>query len=251
VAFARRLASVGIASLRLDFAGLGDSIGPAGQENLRSHVFKHDRGPDVRAAVDALEALGFRRFALQGICSGAYHAFQGALQEPRITTLLLVNIPLYTLPDGDVRGYIEQRDLSPLFRKLFTRQSWERLVSGQSNLRNVVRGQIANVREKSASKAQRLARRLGLAPEASFAQQAMASLSKRGARTLFLFSPDDGDVAVFAREFGPTEAGLSAYPGAAMRIVPGMDHSLMKNAGRDLAETLTIEFLNRAEHAAP
>ncbi|MDI1285055.1 MAG: alpha/beta hydrolase [Reyranella sp.] len=246
VAFARRLASVGIASLRIDYAGLGDSLGPAGRENIRSHVFNVDRGPDVRAAVDALEQRGFRRFALQGVCSGAYHAFHGALYEPRISELLLVNIPLYTLPDGDVRAHIEHRDLTPLLQKLVIARSWQRLFSGQSNLRNVAQAQLANVRAKGASKARRLAERLGLSRERSFAQQALATLSKRGVRTLFLFSPDEGDIAVFAREFGRTGADLDAYPGAAMRIVPGMDHSQMKDAGRDVAERWTIEFLAEA-----
>ncbi|MDP1753107.1 MAG: alpha/beta hydrolase [Reyranella sp.] len=246
VAFARRLASVGIASLRIDYAGLGDSLGPLGRENVRSHVFNVDRGPDVRAAVDALEQRGFRRFALQGVCSGAYHAFHGALHEPRISELLLVNIPLYTLPDGDVRAHIEQRDLTPLFQKLVMRRSWQRLLSGQSNLRNVVLAQLANVRAKCVSKARRLAQRLGLAQEQSFAQQALMTLSKRGVRTQFLFSPDEGDIAVFAREFGRSGADLDAYAGATMRIVPGMDHSQMKDAGRDLAERWTIEFLAEA-----
>ncbi len=246
VAFARRLASVGIASLRIDYAGLGDSLGPTGRETVRSHVFNVDRGPDVRAAVDALERLGFRRFALQGVCSGAYHAFHGALFEPRISELLLVNIPLYTLPEGDVRAHIEQRDLTPLFQKLVMRQSWERLLSGQSNLRNVVLAQLANVRTKCASKARRFAERLGLSRKRSFAQQALATLSRRGVRTQFLFSPDEGDIAVFAREFGRMGADLHAYTGATMRIVPGMDHSQMKDPGRDRAEKWTIEFLTEA-----
>lgn len=246
VAFARRLTSVGIASLRIDYAGLGDSLGPAGRENVRSHVFNVERGPDVRAAVDALERLGYRRFALQGVCSGAYHAFHGALFEPRISELLLVNIPLYTLPKGDVRAHIEQRDLTPLFQKLVMRRSWKRLLSGQSNLRNVVLAQLANIRAKCVSKARRLAERLGLSRQKSFAQQALATLSGRGVRTQFLFSPDEGDIAVFAREFGRTGADLAAYTGATMRIVPGMDHSQMKDSGRDLAERWTIEFLAEA-----
>ena len=78
----------------------------------------------------------------------------------------------------------------------------------------------------------------------------MATLSKRGVRTLFLFSPDEGDLAVFVREFGPSGAAISGHAGVSMRIVPGMDHSLMRPAGRDRAEALTIEFLSQAEHPA-
>ena len=125
-------------------------------------------------------------------------------------------------------------------------RSWQRLLSGRSNLRNVVLAQLANVRAKCASKARRLAERLGLSRKRSFAQQALATLSRRGVRTQFLFSPDEGDIAVFAREFGRSGTDLDAYAGATMRIVPGMDHSQMKDAGRDLAERWTIEFLAEA-----
>ncbi|WP_428395195.1 alpha/beta fold hydrolase [Lichenicoccus sp.] len=94
VEFARRLARAGIASLRMDFAGLGDSANP---NEATTHVFEADRSRDIAAALDALAALGYRRFALHGLCSGAYHAFKAALAEPRITTLLLVNLPWFNL----------------------------------------------------------------------------------------------------------------------------------------------------------
>ena len=94
VDFARRLARAGIASLRMDFAGLGDSANP---NDTTTHVFEIDRTRDIAAAINALAALGYGPFALHGLCSGAYHAFQAALAEPRITTLLLVNLPWFSL----------------------------------------------------------------------------------------------------------------------------------------------------------
>ena len=78
--FARQLASAGIASLRIDFAGLGDSIGPNGKENVLSHMLETDRTGDFSAAIDALEQLGYRSFIAHGLCAGAYHAFHAALR---------------------------------------------------------------------------------------------------------------------------------------------------------------------------
>jgi pimeloyl-ACP methyl ester carboxylesterase len=97
VEFARRLAVAGIASLRLDFAGLGDSFGPSGDFGSPTQVFGIDRSPDISAAVDMLQAIGYRRFVANGLCSGAYHALQGALADERITALLLINLPMFTL----------------------------------------------------------------------------------------------------------------------------------------------------------
>ncbi len=97
VEFARRLASNGIASLRIDFAGLGDSANPAGSNTDSTHVYNIDRNPDFRAAIDTLEQMGYRRFAVNGLCSGAYHAFRAALADTRVSVLLPVNLPWFTL----------------------------------------------------------------------------------------------------------------------------------------------------------
>ena len=99
VEFARRLAGAGTPSLRMDFAGLGDSISPpddiAGE--AATHVFEVERTGDIGAGLDALTELGYDRFALHGLCSGAYHAFQAAVADPRIDRLLLVNLPWFSL----------------------------------------------------------------------------------------------------------------------------------------------------------
>ena len=92
VDLARRLAASGIASLRIDFDGLGDSGAPDG---LPTHVFETDRKSDVAAAVDVLEQLGFRRCVMLGLCSGAYHALQATLADTRINLQVLVNLPLF------------------------------------------------------------------------------------------------------------------------------------------------------------
>jgi pimeloyl-ACP methyl ester carboxylesterase len=100
VEFARRLAAEGIASLRIDFAGLGDSISPSdsgGDVEGTTNVFEVDRSPDFTAAFDVLEPLGYRRFAVHGLCSGAYHGFHASLADPRIAALLLVNLPWFSL----------------------------------------------------------------------------------------------------------------------------------------------------------
>ncbi len=245
VVLGRRLAAAGIASFRMDFAGLGDSIGPPGRENMLPHVFAVDRGPDIHAAVDALEALGFRRFAQAGLCSGAYHAFHCALAEPRISTLLVINLPFFTLPAGDMLGYLEQRTVSPgdYLRKLFRPSSWATLLSGKTDLAGVLRGQSARLRTTIQGRVLGLARRLGLVREQSFAQQAMTTLHKRGARALFLFSPGEGETDAFGQEFSPAKGGLGAYPGSTTQVVPDMDHDLTNAVGRHTANRLMIEFI--------
>ena len=247
VTLSRKLAARGMASLRLDYAGLGDSIGPAGKERMLSHVFAVDRGPDVSAAVDALQGLGYRHFGIEGLCSGAFHAFRTALAEPRISTVLVVNLPFFTLPAGNVLGYLEQKDRSPgeYLAKLLRSRTWATLLSGKVDYYGIFVGQLGRLRTRIKARLLGLARRVGLLREQSFAKRAMTELAKRGTTTLFLFSPGEEAEGAFALEFGPTGDGLAAYKGAAMHVIPGMDHHLTAAAGRVAAEALMVEYFGR------
>jgi dienelactone hydrolase len=97
VEFGRRLAQLGIASLRMDFAGLGDSVNGQDDREGATHTFEVDRTRDFGAAIDIVESLGFVHIALQGSCSGAYHALRGAVADRRVTALLSINLPWFTL----------------------------------------------------------------------------------------------------------------------------------------------------------
>lgn len=247
VTLSRKLAAQGVASFRLDYAGLGDSIGPAGKEKMLSHVFAVDRSPDVSAAVDALQELGFRRFGIEGLCSGAFHAFRTAVAEPRIGAVLVVNLPFFALPGGSVLGYLEQKGRSPgeYLAKLFRPQTWRTLASGKVDYRGIFAGQLGRMRALSAGKVLAIARRLGLLREQSFAQRSLSALAKRGTRIQFLFSPGEESQGAFAVEFGPTGDGLAALEGAAMKVVPGMDHDLTAPFARRDAEALMVDFFGR------
>jgi alpha-beta hydrolase superfamily lysophospholipase len=247
VSLSRKLAARGVAVLRLDYAGLGDSIGPAGKERMLSHVFAVDRGPDVSAAIDTLQSLGIQRFGIEGLCSGAYHAFRNAVAEPRINTVLLVNLPFFTLPGGSVLGYLEQKNRSPLeyIAKLVRPHTWITLTSGKVDYQSIFAGQLGRLRARATGQLFGLARRFGLVSEASFAKQSMAALDKRGTTSLFIFSPGEEAEGAFAQEFGPTGLGLAPHKGSEMKVVPGMDHHLTAAGGRVAAEALMVDFFAR------
>ncbi|WP_051953639.1 alpha/beta fold hydrolase [Xenophilus azovorans] len=85
VKLARRLAQQGIASLRLDLAGLGDSDAPRGNGG---HV---EQGvADLLAAMQLVETMtGIRRFLHIGLCMGGVYGAALAQQDPRVAGLLL------------------------------------------------------------------------------------------------------------------------------------------------------------------
>lgn len=97
VRLGRRLASLGVASFRMDATGIGNSYGiPAsGAADQPPALFGATGREDVRAALDALEMLGFPRCIVLGVCSGAHDAFQAAVRDPRIIGLALANLPAF------------------------------------------------------------------------------------------------------------------------------------------------------------
>ena len=246
VDFARRLAAQGIASVRLDFAGLGDSLGPPGQEGLLSHVFETDRTADLSAALDGLEARGYQNFAVHGLCAGAYHGLHAAVADPRITTLLFVNLPTFAWKAGDTIDFFNRQQLTTghFLSQLRDQAWWWRLAHGKVPLGALLQAQLLSRWQGLSAMA--LAK-LGRLPPA---QRIMRDLSARDTRILFLFSPDDVGVETFQQAFGVGDTGLRHFPSATMTIVPGLDHYLSTPAMREATIAIMLDFLAPLHEAA-
>ena len=237
VMLARHFAAAGIASLRMDFSGLGDSVTPGDRQ---THVFDTDRQAEVSAAIDALAAHGFRRFAVGGICAGAYHAFHAALKDERVATLLLVNLPTFKWRSGtgiEFFAYTQHRP-SDIIRHLGGRAFWLALFRRKIDLRNHVLSHLCWLSETASRLRGRLVRAAGLGPRVSVAQAGVARLSGR-TRTLLLMSPSEIGLTVLEAEFGRDRGP----PGWTFRILPELDHSLNNTAARDLAAGMMTDFL--------
>jgi hypothetical protein len=245
VTFARHLAAHGITSLRIDFSGLGDSVGRAGREQVLSAMFESDRTPDISAAVDVLRARGYSRIAVHGLCAGAYHALHGGIADPRVSVLLLVNLPVFQWQDGDTVDFVYRKTMTPgrYMSKAGDKDAWRRLLRGKLDIGGIVRAQgdraIGRIRERW----RQLAEHRGWTGTRSFARQTMASLAVRGVRTFLLFSPDDNGIDMMQQEFGKGGVGIRRFAGATLRIEPGLDHILTGRDMRRIAATLMTDFL--------
>jgi pimeloyl-ACP methyl ester carboxylesterase len=215
VGLSRRLAAAGFASLRFDFAGLADSVTP---EDTPSHVFDTDRVSDFKAAIDALEDLGYRRFAIEGLCSGAYHAFHAALADVRVGHLVLVNLPFFEWATGT--------------RLVVWRQLFDREVDLVNRLANLRLWLTRRAREA----AWQAAVRSGFRVSSSFAWDSMMRLSER-TRTLFLVAEGDLTIQTLADAFGRNKVPK----GATVRVIPGLDHSL---TGREMQRAAAEEIVS-------
>ncbi len=244
VEFARRLATAGVAALRMDFAGLGDSRGLRGSEKILSPLFEADRSPDISAAIDLLEQQGYTKFAVYGLCSGAYHAFHGGLADPRVSVMLLVNMPVFIWRSGDTIDLVRHKT-SPHYYyllRLLKKDFWKQMLHGRLDLANIIQARRQRIRENMKARTRHLLERLGYVDLKSFPRRAMATLAGRETRTLFLFAPDDGGIDAVEQEFGRGGSGLGAF-NATMQVVPGLDHMLSGRAMRRTAADLMIDYL--------
>jgi pimeloyl-ACP methyl ester carboxylesterase len=91
VHLARRFAHMGIASVRFDLSGLGDSRRVAGTlPAMKQWV------ADTRSVMDSAQAhFGCDRFFMIGFCSGAEVAYLVALEDPRMRAAVLWDSHVY------------------------------------------------------------------------------------------------------------------------------------------------------------
>jgi pimeloyl-ACP methyl ester carboxylesterase len=104
VALARRIAAAGVASLRVDLGGIGDSVASSDATSFRESAVA-----DTRVAMTALTAaLGAQRFILFGVCSGADNSLATALVDDRVAAIVLVDPHTYPTRRSQLR-YLRTR----------------------------------------------------------------------------------------------------------------------------------------------
>lgn len=118
VELANTLATSGIASVRFDLSGIGDSF--SGSDTSSSSLER--AAGETRLAMDALgDRCGVERFVLFGLCSGADDAMQAAMTDDRIQGLVTIDGFAYRTPGYHVRKWM--RDVP---RRMTTRHFWMR-----------------------------------------------------------------------------------------------------------------------------
>jgi pimeloyl-ACP methyl ester carboxylesterase len=129
---ARELAARGVASLRMDTRGLGDS--PWTEEGALSAIHHVERRVDVSAAIDALRDMNFEGVSIVGVCSGGFLAFQTAIEDPRVDRILLAN-PRFWLPPTAQELADPMRGLygsaASYGNRLMKRETWARVLKGE------------------------------------------------------------------------------------------------------------------------
>ncbi len=249
VTLARRLAARGHAVLRMDVAGIGESGTADGSVGNANDPFPPSIVDDARAGLERLCAVSpGTKVWLIGLCSGAYAAFQTTLEDRRAQGVVIINPVTFDMPDGDPGAPAEQRpavmttvdqleQMQRYWQVMRSAESWKKLLSGKADVRHLAKIVRARVASRLAGAMERVAVRLGRAPQGLAGD--LGKLLARGVSVNLVFSEGDPGHASLLTTLGPRLEALVAT-GLSVRVFPNADHNFHEMSSR-------LELLNWLE----
>ena len=229
VLLARALAAAGIAALRFDCRGMGDSTGV--QQSFEQST------ADIAAALDAFERAcpATQRFVLWGLCDAAAAAllFLDERADPRVVGVAVLN------PWVRSDGTMARVQLKHYYgRRLAEPALWAKLLRGRLDLRAAARGLVGSI-------ATAVRPRAASSPARSFQARMATAWRRFDGRILLLMSGRD----LTAREFetyAATDAawaGLIAEPKVQRVDLADADHTFSSVEWRAEVERRTIDWI--------
>lgn len=228
---ARSLAAQGIAAMRFDYRGMGDSGGDARDFDAV--------GDDLRAALDQFVAAvpGMQEVVLWGLCDAASAALLYAADDKRVCGLVLLN-PWVRTADGIARTTLKHYYRS----RLLDPELWRRVLRGRFNYVRSGRALLGLVRAALAARRRAPA---AATEAAALPERLYHGLSQFGGKVLLIISGAD----LTAQEFSDMVAASGKWQrllGAARVTRHGLakaDHTFSRRAWRDQVAHWTGEWV--------
>jgi len=228
VGMARRLATLGFASVRIDVSGIGDSL--VWEDDAANHPYADRLFDDVRAVIQHLRAEGrAERFGIAGLCSGAFVAYHTAVLDPAVTSVVLVNLQIFAWEEGmslEVNPLANRDQTAYYKRRLFAKDAWMKMLRGGVDVGYILG--VAQRRVLDSTRATVARAKAKLSADASRGTpiaRAFDALGKRGVDVLVVFSGGDPGIDNLNEKIGASMGALKKQPGFTIEVIDGVDHS--------------------------
>ena len=235
VTLARRLAGDGVATIRFDLGGIGDSVDrPGAADHVDELLYSDDQDAELTAAIELSRRLGFSTTALLGACSGAYLALRGGIQAAGVKNVILVNLQRFVWRDGETVTSALKNNFavsSSYFRRIGDVRAWRLLLSGERKPGALVLNLLVRAIKRLA--------RLGTAPETVKAEALMRTIVDRKSSVDFIYSEDDSGLVELGHHFGTRGRKLLKEPSVRFHFVPNSDHNFTPSTARERVYEIT------------
>lgn len=250
VTLSRRLARMGVVSLRLDVSALGDSPHASRRMSI-PEIYSPGPRADVSAAVNWMRTRGFRCIVLAGVCSGAFLSLHAALGNPGVNGLVLANLVKFRWDRADDRSAGKgARSWQGWLSAARRGGNWQRVLQGQVRIgplaAAMARHAYRHATERVAFRLTRLRGGEDLASATAYARAAMRNLNERGVRTDMLYGTEDMGLDEAKLRFGRDLEALAAFTHITVHRHGCMDHALFLSEGRQVFCDQVVKHVTRA-----
>ena len=246
VTIARWLAAHGIASLRMDGAGIGDSALHTGE---RGQPYSARDDHDLAAGIDELTRRFNTPILLLGMCSGAFHALRAAYDDHRIAGLMLLNLQKFVWDEGESLSVVQRttfRTTRFYLHHLHSPQVWHRVLHGEINLAGIARALAGRALRRVAAAADpALALLRRQETRVGYVRRKIGGLRQRRVPILFVLSGNDPGLDEIAAYFGAHGRQFRRQPNVMFRMLDGADHTLSAHWAREALLGYIADFLRQ------
>ena len=250
VRLAHTLAEKGISSLRIDLAGLGESVTEI--KGQRPILYSERFRDDVSVALDWLAHHGRTDVAAFGACSGAQAVFQTALKDKRLSAIIMVNLlrfEIATHEAAQIGGAPSFRSTANYLDRIGDPESWKRLWRGGHRkiiglIREYTRRGAIAARSQTGFAVARLTRQTVFGGPV---YRKFVDLVQRKARVLIVYSDVDDGLGELAIHLGRLGRMVSSTGDIRVALLSQTDHNLTSRASQAELGKLLEAFVARRE----
>ena len=220
VTLARRLNKLGIATLQLDFDGVGDS--PLRGKPRRVRPYDPEFSTDVSECIAWLRQQGFTHITVMGLCAGAWIAVHAGM-DASVESVIAINPQLYWNQGDPVESLLPQ-----------TRERRKHIRAQE------IKGERYGIWTALDT--------CGIRPIAS---QWLDSLVRNKVRTLLAFSDNDDGLQYLQSRCGRRLAQVLKSGVISLVEVPGIDHPMHRHRKRPIMFEKIIQFILEIRGSKP